>query len=173
MDGQSVRFSKEDLQRAKVLNQVDTKFIACLIESSTASLGQGGDDACEASPIKHGGPTLILIDQHAADERVRVERYLREVCTGFLRHSDGQGVKTAQLNPPKPVLLTAHEVRRLQRSTETRDVFGKWGIHFGELPQEDRVGLNPAEVPVYVQVEVRAVPEVVADKVISDVVYHQ
>lgn len=148
---------------------MDNKFIACIIEST--------DDASEEDPspsLRAGIPfqprghtgTLVLIDQHAADERVRVERFLREVCTGFMCHGKGHGVGVVELGPPKSVLLTVYEARRLRGSAETREAFARWGIMFGDLSEEDIVGVDYEEPrPSYVQVEVRTVPEVVADKV--------
>jgi DNA mismatch repair protein MLH3 len=52
------RFSKEELGNARIIGQVDCKFVACTLP---------GDSTDEGEPV------LVLIDQHAADERVRVE----------------------------------------------------------------------------------------------------
>lgn len=53
------RVTKEGLSRAKILGQVDQKFILLTIEG-----------------------LIILIDQHAADERVKLEQLCRELCNG-------------------------------------------------------------------------------------------
>ncbi|SPO27615.1 related to MLH3 - insertion and deletion mismatch repair protein [Ustilago trichophora] len=50
-----------DLQQATVLDQVDGKFILC-----------------SASPSPSANPVLFCIDQHAADERYRLERLLED-----------------------------------------------------------------------------------------------
>lgn len=55
----SNQVSKEDLSRAKVLGQVDKKFILITVKN-----------------------LLILIDQHAADERVKLEQLCQESCVG-------------------------------------------------------------------------------------------
>ncbi|KAG8906130.1 DNA mismatch repair protein [Tulasnella sp. 403] len=74
LDGIKHRFTRQDLRGLKVLCQVDRKFIACIVK------------------LDHQRDTLVLIDQHAADERVRVERFLRAFSTQFLddsSNSDG------------------------------------------------------------------------------------
>ncbi|KAF1810205.1 hypothetical protein P152DRAFT_401737 [Eremomyces bilateralis CBS 781.70] len=58
------RISRISLQCAKVLSQVDKKFILVQVPS-------------DAHP---GAELLVLIDQHAADERVRVEALLTALC---------------------------------------------------------------------------------------------
>src|SRR6266511_770779 len=62
--------TKDDLRRFEVIDQVDRKFIACRIP--TRNSHPQGVPAILHSPSE----VLILIDQHAADERVRVERFL-------------------------------------------------------------------------------------------------
>lgn len=126
----------------------------------------------------HQGRSLVLLDQHAADERVRVERFLRELCTGFLNHQViGQtpdGVETRILEPPLPVLLTRHEACQIVKSTDTQKTLERWGICFSGL---DKCQLPTVDDPVdeifrpkppssgYIQVFVSHVPEILADKV--------
>jgi DNA mismatch repair protein MLH3 len=66
--GGSSRLSKEGLQNAQVIAQVDKKFILVKMHDSTYL-----DDA--------RGRLLVLIDQHAADERVQVESLLSQLCS--------------------------------------------------------------------------------------------
>jgi DNA mismatch repair ATPase MutL len=58
-----VRYDPDLLRRAIVLNQIDRKFIAC----------------CHRGREVH---TILLVDQHAADERIQLERLIREFCEG-------------------------------------------------------------------------------------------
>jgi len=121
------RIEKEDLARVRVVGQVDRKFVACVLDS------ESGSDAEEEA-------MLILIDQHAADERVRVERYLKELCLAFRQHDSPSLSPAAKgdygiaedLDPPCPVLLTRREAARVRKSEETRKMFEKWGIKFVE-----------------------------------------
>jgi DNA mismatch repair protein MLH3 len=153
----SRRFDKEDLLNAQVLDQVDRKFIACLIHGDTDTVGD-----TDAS-----GRALVLIDQHAADERIRVERFLKELCLGFLQHNDrSNGVKTKMLSPSVPVLLTRHEALRLADSDVFRRAFECWGISFDDLSSHSfHGGLDDAGGGGYVQVFVKSIPAVVSEKV--------
>ncbi|KAI9206235.1 uncharacterized protein BJ171DRAFT_499175 [Polychytrium aggregatum] len=53
---------KDDIAMFKVLSQVDSKFIACVVHRRNNT-----------------GSTIVIIDQHAADERIRLERLLSEL----------------------------------------------------------------------------------------------
>ncbi len=65
----SAKLSKKTLKQAKVISQVDQKFILIAMGQDTSA---SKDDA---------GQLLGLVDQHAADERIRVEGLLAELCS--------------------------------------------------------------------------------------------
>ncbi|KAJ6539720.1 hypothetical protein B0H19DRAFT_370767 [Mycena capillaripes] len=166
----SRRFRKDDLRNAKVIDQVDRKFIACLIDDSSST----------GSVATTTRRTLVLLDQHAADERVRVERFLKELCLGYLSNVNGNGrenrtalLQLRELSPPVPILLSRHEERQL-RAMSTRRSFEHWGFHFVEpsTPTESsngtERGVDAGGTSGYSQVFVRCVPEVVADKLLLD-----
>lgn len=132
--------------------------------------------------------TLVLIDQHAADERVRVEHFLKQLCLGFLcaaveeegrdiaSHRSGnesRGVRTRGLNPPRPVLLTQHEAHTIEKSQDIQDMLRKWGVGFTELStnmdtrdtRDTTISGSGSTSSAYAQLLINSVPEVVGDKV--------
>ncbi|KAJ7693965.1 hypothetical protein B0H17DRAFT_1058803 [Mycena rosella] len=159
----SRRFQKTDLRNAQVINQVDRKFIACLINDSSG----GSVDA---------GRALVLIDQHAADERVRVERFLKELCLGYLSNVNpdekrDHHLRLRELSPLVPILLSHHEERQL-RDPYIRRAFGHWGFSFGDTsPEAGRnaeQGVDAGSTSGYIQLFVQSIPEVVGNKLLLD-----
>ena len=111
------RISKTALGRAEVISQVDNKFILARIDSTT------GVDATGDRNL------LVLIDQHAADERIRIEDLLGEF---FAPAADtaiptGSGVKTNPLDKPINFEVSLKESRLLHKYKEH---FIRWGIIF-------------------------------------------
>ncbi|KAI0650516.1 hypothetical protein C8Q79DRAFT_390579 [Trametes meyenii] len=165
----SGQFTGADLRSARVLGQVDRKFIACIIRSSSAlpldSTDEPARDEC----------ALVLIDQHAADERVRVERFLQEACTGFLAccgDADssmcGAHIRSRTLVPPINVLLTEQEAQSIAHSSDVRSAFARWGVTLSAASvQRDVVAPSPGNEAAYSQIQVTTVPEVVADKLLA------
>ncbi|KIJ20390.1 hypothetical protein PAXINDRAFT_108421 [Paxillus involutus ATCC 200175] len=161
-------FRKEDLQNARIVNQVDRKFIACLVGLEHGPAGVNVSSEEDSPPAD--GKTLILIDQHAADERVRVERFLKKICNGFLCHQEGSGcVEMRQLSPPVPVLLTEREASRLSEVLAYQKTFESWGFQFSSLQDigvTSEIDTEPDGNAGYTQVFVSAIPEVVSEKLL-------
>lgn len=156
---QMARLDKEDLQRARVLSQVDRKFIACVMYPSGYKDNLDGDT--------DAGPSLLLVDQHAADERVRVERFQKDICTGFLSSESGkQGVLRRKLQPPVAVLLTAREVEQLTASKEILETMRRWGFTLQAPDTVEYLSTNSAHPKAdYLQVLVDGIPDLLANKV--------
>lgn len=154
------RLTREDLARAEVLGQVDRKFIACLVRSSpppppttppTPTLKPAAAET-----------TIILIDQHAAHERIRVETFLRDICTDFLSpagcvrsqslvHTGVKSKKAQEKGRGKYILLTTEEANALllpqvgaaDAVNDIRDAFVRWGFAFADLPLANDTDLSP------------------------------
>jgi len=127
-DATDTTLTRSSLSNGHILGQVDQKFIACLLDTTTAP----------------GKRTVVLIDQHAADERVSVERILRDLCEGFAENT----MDITQLtNVELMSVLTRAEGELLARP-ETLDIFRRWGIQL----------VVPEAQGDYVQVAVRTVP---------------
>jgi DNA mismatch repair protein MLH3 len=147
----SMSFTKEQLRRAQVIGQVDTKFVACIVDDG----------------IPKGSRTLVLVDQHAADERIRVEQFLSEVCQGFLHHRSSGGVEAWELKPAVPILLTRLEVRTLANSEAYQHAFERWGFRFASMKHAWEDVAEEGTGDEYLQVLVEAVPDVVSEKVMK------
>ena len=158
----SYRFSRDDLKEAIVVNQVDSKFIACLLPSDSAT----GDPGCgSGAPSQEIFRTLVLVDQHAADERVRVEWLQRDICLAYLRNDDETGVERIVLDPPVPVLLTRHEKHILQRSDDIRGFLASWGVELAPINDVGEEDSGSDDAGNYSQVTATRVPEIVSNRV--------
>lgn len=99
------QLTKDSLNRAKIISQLDSKFILINVT------------------CKNSNQILIVIDQHAGDERVRVESLLKSLFTASPR-GDGR-IVTSTLNKPLNFEVNAEEITMLQRHA---DHFLRWGI---------------------------------------------
>ena len=163
----SGQISRQQLLYARVIGQIDRKFVGCIVnsQSGTPPLIYESNNSRPTS-----AETLILVDQHAADERIRVEGFLGPLCLGFLySHSGGTDPKEAtpiiRLTPPYPILLARHEASLL-KDAGIRDLLRCWGISLQDNPAKgsDRyssIGSNGD----FEQVFVTSIPEVLNDKV--------
>ena len=135
MSSLEAKLAKSSLRNATVISQVDTKFI--LVKLSAA-------DANESS-TSETDELLVLVDQHAADERIKVEGLLVGLCqrpSESLRSFESPlGFRSAinMTHLPKPVQfeLRAKEFAIFKRHASH---FAKWGIlydlilTYGESP---------------------------------------
>ncbi|KAG8890486.1 DNA mismatch repair protein [Tulasnella sp. 332] len=146
------RLVRDDLPRLEVLNQVDRKFIACIVQP----LGNNSDD----------NVTLLLVDQHAADERIRVERFFKELASGFLNSTtESREVCRMPLEESIPVLLSSTEERYVRDNEHFKAFLSRWGFQV-ELPL--RVpSVVRGDGSEFGQVVVTAVPQLLHRKLSS------
>ncbi|KAI8089752.1 uncharacterized protein BX664DRAFT_140852 [Halteromyces radiatus] len=85
------KLQREDLQSAKVLAQVDTKWIVCLLDR-----------------------ILLLVDQHAADERIKLESMLNS------------SLDIKYLEPCLDIIMTQHES---DLAVKYASDLQRWGIY--------------------------------------------
>jgi DNA mismatch repair protein MLH3 len=106
------RLSKAALQDARILGQVDKKFI--LVVMGTVRPEMVSQDCSEYEDL-----ALVIIDQHAADERSRVEQLYAEITT----------VNGATTILPKPIIfeVTARESELFHRE---KSYFESWRIMY-------------------------------------------
>eukprot|EP01134_Creolimax_fragrantissima_P000360 CFRG0360T1 len=104
-----VQFTKQMLQHARVLSQVDNRFIACLFFHDHNSSNYDMNES-----------VIVLVDQHAAHERIRLENILNEFDGGR-----DNPIAVVQLDPFVGVKTTVEEAELVE---EYKDVLLKWGI---------------------------------------------
>ncbi|XP_037097660.1 DNA mismatch repair protein Mlh3 [Syngnathus acus] len=94
------RFSKDMIHSMKVLNQVDNKFLACLINTSDDTQSKGN--------------LLVLLDQHAAHERVRLENLIADSFEGDPNAPGERRLCSSTILPPLNIRVTEEEQRLLR-----------------------------------------------------------
>ncbi|XP_068436849.1 DNA mismatch repair protein Mlh3 isoform X2 [Clinocottus analis] len=100
------RFSKAMIHSMKVIHQVDKKFLACLINTRD-----------EESAALTEGNLLVLVDQHAAHERVRLENLLADSYEDDPEAPGERRLCSSTILPPLQISVTEEE-QRLLRSCE-------------------------------------------------------
>lgn len=151
------RYSSASLRSATFIAQLDRKFLLVRMHSNThditETLNAGG--TCD---------TLVVIDQHAASERVRVERYLTQTCGAVAR---GGVVETLEFDEPVNVLVSREEARVIR---DQLDEFATWGIplRLDSVGEVDAESYDDPQTANYSQVKLLGIPRLVADRVRAD-----
>ncbi|BFZ64562.1 DNA mismatch repair protein [Saitoella coloradoensis] len=135
------RLTKKALANCVVVAQVDRKFILVKMKTENGIEVEGED-------------VLVIIDQHAADERVRVERFFTELCQ---LDSDREGVRRARLDKRVVVTLSGREGRVLG---VWRERLAWWGVIF-----EDK-GVTEGEG--HVEVVCTHLPPLIAERCVAE-----
>ncbi|KAK4444049.1 hypothetical protein QBC34DRAFT_416056 [Podospora aff. communis PSN243] len=115
------KISKDALAKAEVIQQVDRKFILVKIFVDGSPSDEVAAPSDEKDPDRY---LLVLIDQHAADERCRVEELMEGY---FVSGDDGMEAQIEALVKPLRFDLSATEGRLLERF---REYFRYWGIRY-------------------------------------------
>jgi len=158
----SNKLSREALRSAKVIAQVDKKFI--LVQMPVATRERTATTEREDQPAG----LLVLIDQHAADERCKVEALLVELCApareGTTDHtaSLGRRLSVEFQNLRK---LISFEVPNAEADLFRlyQERFAKWAINYDIVPAATSGALAVAMHTSRI-VRVRTLPAAIAER---------
>jgi DNA mismatch repair protein MLH3 len=162
------RLSKDSLSDAEVLAQVDKKFILVKIRQSFG----------HEQPFNDLKVLLVLIDQHAADERVQVEALFRNLCSPVAALCSGYqsrlgysaGVASMFFEKPPRFTISSQERQHFVAYAKR---FASWGILFDiseHITASERHGtsaemdciLSVIALPPSISERCRADPELLA-----------
>ncbi|XP_041327731.1 DNA mismatch repair protein Mlh3 isoform X3 [Pyrgilauda ruficollis] len=96
------RFTKDMVHSMQVLQQVDNKFIACLINTRNGM------------EKKTDGNLLILVDQHAAHERIRLEQLIADSYEKKAAACGKKKILSSSISPPLEIEVTEEQRRFLR-----------------------------------------------------------
>ncbi|XP_028848391.1 DNA mismatch repair protein Mlh3-like isoform X1 [Denticeps clupeoides] len=128
-------FTKDMIHTMKVINQVDKKFLACLIKTED----QETKDYNEPE-----GSLLVLVDQHAAHERIRLEGLVADSYEEDPENSGQKRLSCSTVSPPLEVSVSEEEIRLL-RSCEP--LLRRLGLEV-EFPQTGKCCVLLGKLPV-------------------------
>ena len=151
------RISKTALQKAEILSQVDHKFI--LAKAVTES------PAGSTRPALGSDRVLLLIDQHAADERCKVESLLKGYFVPDPAGSSRLVAQTHSLDKPLRFDVSRQDGELLVRF---RTHFTHWGIGYevvlrDEAKPEKGVTVEVQTLPSSILERCRLEPRLVVD----------
>lgn len=148
------RITKEALRNARVISQVDKKFILVALNASNS----------ENITNKAQRNMLVMIDQHAADERVKVEQLLQELSkppsnteTPY-KSSLGCRSRICTLLLVKPLTFRISS-REIEYFRTHAGHFAEWGILY-DLPQSSKDSREEMESDIVI----RCLPPVIAER---------
>jgi len=120
------RISKDALRHAEIISQVDKKFIVVKLQTAN----EANDPESNSS-----GTLLVIVDQHAADERYRIEELMAELCIAPAADTElttGTGVISTRLDKPIAFDVSRKEIQLLRSHVQH---FANWGILY-DLPSD-------------------------------------
>lgn len=156
------RLSKSGLQTATVISQVEKKFILVSMRAmpSTQILSGAADE--RASEL------LVLIDQHAADERVRVESLLAQLCSPPSQRGKINSVVTPSPSESAIATTTLAKAMIFEIPAQEQNLFAAhrghfadWGILYDLAPKTQS---SSASAGRSYRLLVKTLPEAIAER---------
>jgi DNA mismatch repair protein MLH3 len=148
------KISKYALKQAKVISQIDNKFILVnLCTSGNSGAGCEGDS---------NESLLVIIDQHAADERIRIEALIEDLCSppADLHGTSESLINTLMLDRPPTFEISSREHQLFQIH---RHHFSSWGILFDLKSGDTKSKKATTQVSIH-RIEVRSLPSSITER---------
>ncbi|XP_028034805.1 uncharacterized protein LOC114246473 isoform X2 [Bombyx mandarina] len=142
----SLKFDAQSIKSAKVLGQVDYKFIAAIVNGKNYNK-------------KEAVESLVLFDQHAVDERIRLEKNLSE----YLQKQQWKKVNIddVHLTLNKDEILYLHNYKdKLSRLGIEWNILGNDQIILSSVPQSIL-----GKIPRQMEKVVEAVKKIIAEEI--------
>lgn len=143
------KLRRRDLGKAEVIAQVDKKSIIAKVSMAATGLYEG------ATPRN----VLLLIDQHAADERCRIEQLFSEM---FLLPdgTDGPNTEVSTVQ-----VFLEFQVSETEGCLFSRymNLFTSWGIHYDTTVKDSSTLITVHTLPMLIAERCRVEPEVLID----------
>ena len=133
--------NRRALSAARTVQQVDRKFVLAVVHARV-----------EVGRTRSEKRLVVLVDQHAADERIKFE----ELCAEFCNRS------SVTLSRPLIFEIDEAEARLFE---EHESHFLNWGLTYGLKPS--RCAMSPAGLPIQT-IEVTALPSLIAERYCAD-----
>jgi DNA mismatch repair protein MLH3 len=158
------KLSKESLASAGVVAQVDKKFI--LIKTPNAHVANTTQDAPKM--------LLVLVDQHAADERIRVETLFRQLCSppspscSSYQSKLGHAAQIASTILEKPIKFTISQHERFHFAMHAKR-FAFWGILFDITETTELSERTSAPRKTHCLLSVTSLPLTIAERCRMDI----
>ena len=162
----SAKLSRDALRGATILAQVDSKFILIKVAVDASNTS---DDFSE-DQITYPSHFLVLIDQHAADERIRIESLLSDLCspppTSVFKSGLGlaSSIETTLLQKPLKFEISTTELILFRRHAPT---FATWGILYDITRPSFKPSLLESQADCFVIIQ--ALPSGIAERCRLDV----
>ncbi|EGE80486.1 DNA mismatch repair protein [Blastomyces dermatitidis ATCC 18188] len=148
------RLTKQGLQNAQLIAQVDNKFLLLKLPASSEETNADRQQ------------NLVLVDQHAADERCRIEQLFVELCGTAATTSDPSSFcqnrgNTSSLPKPISFQVSPQEGELLKSHS---DYFEFWGCYYTLSPSErDYHTVTIDKVPTLIAERCRVEPKLAID----------
>ena len=154
------RLKKAALSSSNIVGQVDTKFILTTMQGTHS-------EPSSISESRQNARIVVLVDQHAADERCKVENLFAELYEQNSASKSPQlptrdryiQVRSAQLVQPIRYEVSEEETQLFSIHS---DRFSQWGVSY-EIVSQYNSGSNTSRVVV-----IRTVPAVIAERCRSE-----